>query len=58
MRKLNVASWETPLAKRYLSKVESLPYVVVYSPSGKLTRTLTGLDLPALDAALAEASQQ
>ena len=35
VRKLNVVSWETPLAERYLKNVPSLPYVVVYGKDGK-----------------------
>src|SRR5690606_17735589 len=29
-RKLNVVSWESPLAKRYLREVPNLPFVIVY----------------------------
>ncbi len=52
VRKLNVVSWDTPLAKRYLADVPNLPYLVVYGPDGKPRKTLTGLDLAALDEAL------
>lgn len=54
LRKLNVMSWETPLAKRYMEKVSSLPYVVVYGRDGKRVREISGLDLAGLDAAIAE----
>jgi thiol-disulfide isomerase/thioredoxin len=57
LRKLNVVSWETPLAKRYLKDVESLPYLMVYDRKGKLIKTISGLDLAALDAAITEASK-
>lgn len=56
LRKLNVVSWETPLAARYLRDVPSLPYVVVYGKDGKRVRAVAGLDLQALDRAIAEAS--
>jgi thiol-disulfide isomerase/thioredoxin len=58
LRKLNVVSWETPLAKRYLTKVPSLPYLVVYGRNGKLVREIAGFDLAALDAAIEEAGQR
>lgn len=52
-RKLNVVSWETPLAKRYLANVPSLPYVVVYGRDGKRAGTMSGLKLDELDRAIA-----
>lgn len=54
VRKLNVVSWETPLAARHLKGVASLPHVVVYGRDGKLVRAITGFDLDALDRAIAE----
>ena len=48
-RRLNMVSWETPLAQRYLGKVPSLPYVVVHGRDGKLVGAVAGLDLDALD---------
>jgi thiol-disulfide isomerase/thioredoxin len=54
VRKLNVVSWDTPLAARHLKKVAKLPYVVVYGKDGKLVRAITGFDLAALDQAIAE----
>jgi thiol-disulfide isomerase/thioredoxin len=55
-RKLNVVSWETPLAKRHLvaTKVPNLPYVIVYGKDGKRVRAISGLDLGAIDAAIRE----
>jgi thiol-disulfide isomerase/thioredoxin len=57
-RKLNVVSWETPLAKRYLQGVPNLPHLVVYGRDGKPVRSVTGLDLAALDAAIAEGASR
>ncbi|WP_052517973.1 thioredoxin family protein [Archangium violaceum] len=54
-RKLNVVSWDSPLAKRHLGQVENLPYLVVYGKDGKLVRAVKGFDPAALEAALAEA---
>ena len=56
VRKLNMVSWETPLAERYLKDTPSLPYIVVYGKDGKRVRAISGLDLAALDRTIAEAS--
>jgi thiol-disulfide isomerase/thioredoxin len=55
-RKLNIVSWETPLAKHYMSEVPSLPFVVVYGKDGKPAGKMAGLDLGALDRAIAAGS--
>lgn len=52
VRKLNVHSWETPLAKRYLATVPALPLLVVFGKDGKPAGTISGFDLKALDAAI------
>ena len=57
VRKLNVVSWETPLAERYMRNVPNLPYVIVYGKSGARLRAISGLDLEALDRAIEEASR-
>lgn len=56
LRKLDVVSWETPIARRYLAGVPSLPYVIVYGKDGKPAGTMTGLDLAALERAIAAGS--
>jgi thiol-disulfide isomerase/thioredoxin len=55
-RKLNIVSWETPLARHYLSGVPSLPFVVVYGKDGKPAGKMAGLDLGELDRAIAVGS--
>lgn len=57
-RKLNVVEWESPLGKRWLTKVESLPYVVVYGRDGKRFATLTGADVAKLDRTIADATRR
>jgi thiol-disulfide isomerase/thioredoxin len=52
-RKLNIVSWETPLAKHYLAAAPSLPFVIVYGKDGRAAATISGLDLGALDRAIA-----
>lgn len=56
LRKLNVISWETPLAQHYLKDVPSLPYVVVYGRDAKRVRAVAGLDLQALGKVIDEGS--
>jgi thiol-disulfide isomerase/thioredoxin len=58
LRKLNVVSWETPLAERYLKSISDLPYVVVHGKDGKRVDAVAGFDLAALDKAIAKASGQ
>jgi thiol-disulfide isomerase/thioredoxin len=58
LRKLNVVSWETPLASRYLKNASGLPYVVVYGKSGKKVATIEGFNLKKLDKAIAQAEKQ
>lgn len=48
-RKLNLVSWDSPLAKRHLGNVPNLPYVQVLGRDGKPAGSMAGLDLPALD---------
>jgi thiol-disulfide isomerase/thioredoxin len=54
-RRLNLGGWETPLARRYMANVQSLPYILVYDKNGRRLRDVTGLDLGKLDQVLAEA---
>lgn len=56
LRKLNVVDWDSPLAQRWVSKVPSLPFLVIYGPDGKKVTSLHGANLPALDAAIAKAA--
>jgi len=51
VRKLNVRDFDTPLALELGPQFESLPYVVVISPSGKRT-DVSGTDFEKLDKAL------
>jgi thiol-disulfide isomerase/thioredoxin len=58
VRKLNVVSWETPLAARYLKDASGLPYILVYGKSGKRVATVEGFDLKKLDKAIADAESK
>lgn len=58
IRKLDVTDWDAPVARHYLAKVPALPYVIVYGVKGKRVRDISGLDLPALQAAIEEGRKQ
>jgi copper chaperone CopZ len=52
IRKLNVVDFDTPLAGELGARFEALPYLVVFSPSGKRT-DIEGVAFDKLDRALA-----
>jgi thiol-disulfide isomerase/thioredoxin len=56
-RKLDIGDWDTPLARRWLRGVQSLPYVLVYDKGGRRVDAVAGLDLARLDAAIARAAR-
>ena len=51
VRKLNVVDFDSPLAREMGPGFDALPYVVVFTPSGKRVE-ITGIDFPKLDKAL------
>lgn len=57
-RKLDVARWDSPLAKRYMKKISGLPYVVVYGKDGKIVKPIVGYNIKALDAAIDEGASR
>lgn len=57
VRKINIGSWDTPVAERWLSEVPELPYLVVYDKRGKRVATIAGAQLKELDQAIAEADR-
>jgi copper chaperone CopZ/thiol-disulfide isomerase/thioredoxin len=52
VRKLNVVEFESPLGKELGSRLAALPYVIVFTPSGKRI-DIAGVDMAKLDKALA-----
>ena len=56
-RKINIVDWDSPVAKRYMREVPTLPLVVVVGCDGKEKARLFGADLGALDRAIAAASR-
>jgi len=57
VRKVNIVTWESPVAKRYLKKVPGLPYVHVYDQKGKLVVKLSQDNVDKLDHYLAKLSR-
>ena len=57
LRKIDVGSWDTPVAERWLDDVPELPYLLIYDKQGKRVAATSGARLKELDAALAEASR-
>lgn len=57
-RKLNIVDWDSPLARRYVKDIPSLPFVVIYDTNGAERTALHGSDLAKLDRALAGAAQK
>ena len=57
-RKINIVSWESAVGQRYMKGVPSLPLILVYGRDGKLSKSLHGADLTALDAAIVEAAKR
>jgi thiol-disulfide isomerase/thioredoxin len=57
LRKINVGSWDTPVAERWLAEVPELPLIVVFSKNGKKIASIAGANLAAIDRAIAEGSK-
>ena len=55
VRKLDIASWDSPVAERWLGDVAELPYLVVFDKRGRKVATIAGAQLQELDRAIAEA---
>ena len=58
VRKVNVSTWESEVAKAYLKTVPQLPYVLVYDHEGKRIDAIVGLDNPRLMKAIERGSPQ
>lgn len=52
LRKINVVDWSSPVAREHLGNVGGLPYVEVYSTTGKRVAAIEGLDLERLRKAI------
>jgi hypothetical protein len=54
-RKLSIGDWDSPVARRHLRDVPRLPHVIVFDRDGGRVQAITGLDVNAVDAAIAAA---
>jgi thiol-disulfide isomerase/thioredoxin len=57
VRKIDVGSWDTPVARRWLGEVAELPYLVIFDKKGRKVAAIAGAQLQEIDRALAEASR-
>jgi thiol-disulfide isomerase/thioredoxin len=55
IRKINVVSWDTPIAARWLREVPELPFLIVYASNGRAVAKISGAELDALGRAIDEA---
>ncbi len=53
--KVNIQDWESPVAKQYLSHIETLPYIEVYGKNKQLIQAISGLDIPLLKKSIEKA---
>jgi len=57
VRKIDVGSWDTPVAERWLKDVPELPYLIVFDKRGNKIGAVAGAKLAELDEVLAKASR-
>lgn len=57
IRKINVGSWDSPVAERWLGDVPELPHLIVFDRRGKRVAAISGAQLAELDRAIAEGSR-
>jgi thiol-disulfide isomerase/thioredoxin len=55
IRKINVGSWDSPVAERWLNEVPELPYLVIFDKEGRRTTAIAGAKLGQVDRALGAA---
>jgi thiol-disulfide isomerase/thioredoxin len=57
VRKIDVGSWDSPVAERWLDQVPELPHLIIFDKRGNKVKELSGAKLVELDQALLEASR-
>jgi thiol-disulfide isomerase/thioredoxin len=57
VRKIDVGSWDSPVAERWLDQVPELPHLIIFDKRGNKVKALSGAKLQELDQALLEASR-
>ncbi|MBL91242.1 MAG: thiol reductase thioredoxin [Myxococcales bacterium] len=58
VRKLNIVTWETPLAKKYGQYMSKLPHVFVFDAKGNQVASISGLEPEKVQAAIDKARQE
>jgi len=56
-RRINIGGWETPVAKRYMAEVRSLPYVIIYDKRGQRSAEIQSADAEKVDRAIEAAAR-
>ena len=54
-RKVNIVDWDSPAAKQHLANAANIPYVMVFTPSGRLLTEISGVKRDELRKAIREA---
>jgi thiol-disulfide isomerase/thioredoxin len=44
-RRIDIGTWDSPIAKKFLGKIPELPYVLVFDKQSKLIKKISGLNL-------------
>jgi thiol-disulfide isomerase/thioredoxin len=57
VRKINVGSWDSPVAERWLGDVAELPFLIIYGRDGRRLATIAGAKLEEIDRALDEGTR-
>ena len=57
VRKLNMVTWETPLAKKYSAHMTSLPHVFIFDAQGNQVASISGMEPDKIQAAIDQARQ-
>jgi thiol-disulfide isomerase/thioredoxin len=57
IRKIDVGSWDTPVAERWLDDVPELPYLVIYAKNGRRIGAVAGANFAEIDRLIAEAGR-
>ena len=58
VRKLNMVTWETPLAKKYKDRMTSLPHVFIFDAKGNEVASISGLEPEQIKSAIENARKQ
>jgi thiol-disulfide isomerase/thioredoxin len=57
LRKIDVGSWDTPVAEHWLADVPELPYLIIYDKKGRRVTAISGAQFEKIDRAIEEAEK-